>query len=639
MLDRRLSLPGTALIAVLTFLAEPVLGSVAEDSLRMALNDAVSANQRANTCMATAYRSMESSPLQALEKAHQAVVFAQASGDPLLEHRSLVCLGTIEEHMGLFNDRMTTALEALRLAQGLADPLTIALDLRELSRAYRALGRSDLAVEEARNSLAVMLPTRPAEEAQDAELFLVRTLSDAGHHDEALSLAMRCLGKLKDAKDAQHVARFHGGIGAVLVAQRKFSDAIVHLTQAERGIPATAPVEDRFEVQESLTKAHIGLGRTKEALNTLRMAEDLAQETGGWSYRQRVLELRYALARAENEWREATSLLERIKQANDSLLVARADMQTARLQTSFRVERKEKLNAELRDQNARSAEILEGTKLHNRVLILLSLVLCMLVVALVLTGRHGRRVTRRLKLKNAVVKRQHDEIHAKNLELQRQNLRLAETLISEEEKDLMIKEIHHRVKNNLQVVDSLLQLQTLDSADPGVAKVVREAQGRIRSMALVHEQIYRTNSGANGDLRFHLEKLVRNILAAYGAHDRISVQVDTTLPAFHMDCLLPLTLVVNELFTNAVKYAFTNQAPGRVTIVVRAAGSGYELLFHDDGPGFASSAAEGERTTFGLELVKMLAEQLNGKVRYLTGAGSTVHMTFMPDAVPMRVAS
>ena len=76
-----------------------------------------------------------------------------------------------------------------------------------------------------------------------------------------------------------------------------------------------------------------------------------------------------------------------------------------------------------------------------------------------------------------------------------------------------------------------------------------------------------------------------------------------------------------------------------LTIVVRAAGNGYELLFHDDGPGFGTQAADGQRTTFGLELVKMLAEQLNGKVRYLTGAGSTVHLTFVPDAIPLRVAS
>lgn len=624
---------------MMTFLAGPMFGSVAEDSLRMVVHDAVTANQRANACMATAYRSVESSPLQALEKAQQALVFAQASGDPVLEHKALVCLGGIEERLGLFNDRMTSALEALRLAQGLADPLTIALDLRELSKAYLMMGRSDLAVEEARNSLAVMLPTRPVEEVEDAELFLVSTLVDAGHYEEALSRAMRSLAKLKDQADPQHLARYHAGVGVVLVAQGKYSDAIVHLTQAEGGLPASAPAQDRFEVQEALTKAHIGLGRTKEARTSLGNANTVAEETGSWSHRHRILELRYGLARAENEWREAVGLLESIKQANDSLLVARADMQTARLQMSFRMEGKEKVNAELRDENARSAEIIAGTTMYNKVLLFLSLLLCVLVIALVFTGRHGRRVTRRLKLKNAVVKRQHDEIHAKNLELQRQNLRLAETLMSEEEKDLMIKEIHHRVKNNLQVVDSLLQLQTIDSADPGIAKVVREAQGRIRSMALVHEQIYRSNSGAKGDLRFHLEKLVRNILAAYGAHDRISVQVDTTLPTFHMECLLPLTLVVNELFTNAVKYAFTNHAPGRVTIVVRAAGNGYELLFHDDGPGFGTQAADGQRTTFGLELVKMLAEQLNGKVRYLTGAGSTVHLTFVPDAIPLRVAS
>lgn len=221
--------------------------------------------------------------------------------------------------------------------------------------------------------------------------------------------------------------------------------------------------------------------------------------------------------------------------------------------------------------------------------------------------------------------------------LERANKELRETMLSKEEKEVMIKEIHHRVKNNLQVVDSLLHIQGIEMADPLVGKVLRETQGRIRSMALVHDQIYRSQGLGNGDLRTHLEKLSRNILVAYGAHDRISVRVDTDLPLFRMNTLLPLTLVVNELLTNALKYAFQGQETGRIAIAVKATAGGYELRCQDDGVGMAPDHAR-ERS-FGLELVRVLAEQLNGSFRVSSGNGTTLHLDFAPDKEPMRIAS
>ncbi|MGV3638282.1 MAG: sensor histidine kinase, partial [Flavobacteriales bacterium] len=381
------------------------------------------------------------------------------------------------------------------------------------------------------------------------------------------------------------------------------------------------------------------LGRTNEAAGALRSAEQVVEGHWDWNTRTAVLDLRYDLAVAEGQWREAVALLERIKRTSDSVLYARLDMQTVRLQMIYQLDRKEKANAELRVENAKSAERIAGTLFNNRVLVALTVILSGLTVALFLTGRYSRTLARRMRLKNAVIKRQHDEIHAKNLELQRQNLRLAETLMSEEEKEMMIKEIHHRVKNNLQVVDSLLQIQCMDSNEPSVGRVLREAQGRIRSMALVHEHIYNSANGNVGDLRSHMEKLVRNVLVAHGAHDRISVAVDTNLPAFSTDTLLPLTLVVNELFTNAVKYAFPDGCTGRVSIVVRPAGSGFELLFSDDGAGMTTADGPVRHRSFGLELIRQLADQLNGEVRFLKGSGTAVSLTFNPEQPALRVAS
>ncbi|MBL7951021.1 MAG: ATP-binding protein [Flavobacteriales bacterium] len=609
------------------------------DSIRSTLEGTVSNNQRAQALVSSANRVMNNDPVEAHRFAHNALAFAEQSGDPLVEHKALVALAEAEERVGLFADHMKTTLRAVQLAQSLGDPKMIALDLRELSEAYRLNAMSDKAVEEARNALAMTLPTQTGSAVDEAHRFLIRTLLHGTEFEEAHESAERCLQRAQDKGDVMEEARLSRLIGAVLMAQKEYNDAHPYLVRAERALVKAGTANEQFEILADLAQCSMGMGRYKEAASNLQLAGTAVLVTDTWNNRYRYIELQYQLALAQGRWEEALELLKRIKERSDSVNMARLDMQMARLQMSYQLDRKEKANAELRTENARSAELIAGEKWNNRILLGMLVLLSVLAVALFFTSRHSLRLVRRMALKNAVIKKQHDEIHAKNLELQRQNLRLAETLMSEEEKEMMIKEIHHRVKNNLQVVDSLLQIQSVDSKDPGVDKVLREAQGRIRSMALVHEHIYRSAGGGKGDMQQHITQLVRNILVAHGAHDRISVSVDAPLPTFHADTLMPLTLVVNELFTNAVKYAFRERSSGRVSIIVRPAGTAYELLFSDDGAGMDAEEGLGRERSFGLELVGMLAEQLNGEVRFLKGSGTTVSLTFMPDPVPLRVAS
>ena len=640
-MHERRSLPLLLVSAFAVLFAIPwnANATAVQDSSRSAIEGTVSTNQRAQALISSANRVMDSEPVEAHRHATAALAFAERSGDPLVEHKALVALAQAEERVGLFSDHMKTTLRAVQLAQKLGDPKVIALDLRELSEAYRLNAMSDKAVEEARNALAMTLPTQTGTAVDEAHRFLINALLSNRAYAEAHSDAERCLQKARERGDVMEEARLCRSIGAILMAQRKYSDAHIYLVRAENGLQHAGTAAEQFEIQGDLAECSLGMGRNKEAATALQLAGGTLRSTDTWNNRFRYLDLQYQLALAQGRWEEALGHLKRIKDRSDSVNIARLDMQMARMQMSYQLDRKEKANADLRTENAKSAEIIAGEQLNNRMLLGMLILLSVLAVALFFTSRHGLRMARRMALKNAVIKKQHDQIHAKNLELQRQNLRLAETLMSEEEKEMMIKEIHHRVKNNLQVVDSLLQIQCIDSDEPAVGKVLREAQGRIRSMALVHEHIYRNADNGRGDLRHHIEQLVRNILVAHGAHDRISVSVETTLPSFHADTLMPLTLVVNELFTNAVKYAFHEKGTGRVTIVVRPAGDAYELLFSDDGAGMGMDEGLVRERSFGLELVRMLAEQLNGEVRFLKGHGTTVCLTFAPDKVPLRVAS
>ncbi|HMC97844.1 MAG TPA: sensor histidine kinase, partial [Flavobacteriales bacterium] len=409
--------------------------------------------------------------------------------------------------------------------------------------------------------------------------------------------------------------------------------------KAERILSGQGMAEEQFALSTDRAKALIGIGHYGEAERVLNDMGSQVPVAEFYADRSILTQLRYELALADHDWHEALMLLQNLKQQSDSLHRSQVDLKMAGLQVMYQVDRKEKDNTALRDINARNEATIVEQRTSNRYLIALGAGLLMLAVALFLTSRFSMRMVRRSRLKSEVIRRQHDEIHAKNMELQRQNMRLAETLMSEEEKEIMIREIHHRVKNNLQVVDSLLAIQCGSSDDPRLERMLREAQGRIRSMALVHEHIYRSVGMAHASLKTHLEQLARNALVAHGQHDRISVMVEATEIALPVEMLMPLSLVVNELLTNAVKYAFDGKDRGHVRIIVRPAGNGHELLFSDDGIGLDKEQPFLRERSFGLELVQVLAQQLNGEVRVLKGAGATFSMTFFPDRVALRRAS
>jgi two-component sensor histidine kinase len=178
-----------------------------------------------------------------------------------------------------------------------------------------------------------------------------------------------------------------------------------------------------------------------------------------------------------------------------------------------------------------------------------------------------------------------------------------------------LQEIHHRVKNNLQVISSLLQLQVNNIKDPQTVAIFQESQLRIRSMALIHEKLYQSDSLARIDLAEYLRDLVQLLLSTY-AQDRSRVRLELDLsPTFvSIDAAIPLGLIANELITNSLKYAFPRGRSGMIRLEMKPLPED-EFLFSavDDGVGLPDGLAIGEAASLGLRLVRMLTGQLDGQ--------------------------
>ncbi|WP_372680494.1 sensor histidine kinase [Desulfosarcina sp.] len=246
-----------------------------------------------------------------------------------------------------------------------------------------------------------------------------------------------------------------------------------------------------------------------------------------------------------------------------------------------------------------------------------------LIVAIFLGYLQQNRMIRR---KTAELRRELFERQMAEKELLVSDQQLRQSLA---EKESLLKEIHHRVKNNLQIVSSLLYLQEDYMRDAKGVEILRESQNRVKSMALIHEQLYSTADLAKIDFGRYVQGLTANLFGAYGidpARIRLNVHADDV--ALGVDMAVPCGLIINELVSNALKHAFLPGASGTIDIVIRTPHAGrIEIVVADDGIGLVELPADAEKKSLGLRLIDTLTNQLGGSLALTTENGTRFTIT------------
>ena len=219
-------------------------------------------------------------------------------------------------------------------------------------------------------------------------------------------------------------------------------------------------------------------------------------------------------------------------------------------------------------------------------------------------------------------------IAAVSLRRNRAEERLMKSL---EEKNVLIKEIHHRVKNNLQVIVSLLSMQGDRISQPDARSFHEESIARVHSMALIHESIYRADDFTDIDMGPYIRELVRMLLATYAIDEkRVEISINVKDVSLNVDRAVPCALLMNELISNSLKHGVPKDGrPGRLDLSFSRSGDRYLLVVADSGPGMDVAAFnESEQKTLGLQLVKALARQMGGSVELAVEGGSRFTVEF-----------
>ncbi|OPY25793.1 MAG: Histidine kinase [Methanocella sp. PtaU1.Bin125] len=256
----------------------------------------------------------------------------------------------------------------------------------------------------------------------------------------------------------------------------------------------------------------------------------------------------------------------------------------------------------------------------------------------------GRDITDRMRAEEAL-KRSNDLLEQRVMERTRELARAVEALhqeidehkkdeervrVSLKEKDILLKEIHHRVKNNLQIISSLLSLQARQVKEQESIDALMESQDRIRSIALIHENLYQSEGLARIDCRSYMEKLIYNLRMSYApVAENVRIVIDVADVMLDIDRAIPCGLIINELVTNSFKYAFGGECSGDIYVGLHRDPSGTNRLeVRDNGPGLPGGLAIGKTDTLGLQLVYVLVRQLEGKIEVAPGPGACYCIEF-----------
>ena len=196
------------------------------------------------------------------------------------------------------------------------------------------------------------------------------------------------------------------------------------------------------------------------------------------------------------------------------------------------------------------------------------------------------------------------------------------------EKEILLKEVHHRVKNNLQIINSILNLQSSYVTDEKTLEIINESQNRIRSMAYIHESLYQTNNFSSINFKDYIENLITNLIYSYQIGENINVVKKIGEIELLLDQAIPCGLILNEIITNSLKYAYPNQGKGNIIIEISEKNKKIEIVVEDFGIGLPSNFDIETSESLGLSLVHTLVDQIDGELIVKSDGGTKFLIIF-----------
>ena len=397
--------------------------------------------------------------------------------------------------------------------------------------------------------------------------------------------------------DSASMHLMQGNLASTLFSMGEVERALEYAGAFLASPRADDDLPHKANVLITLSRAQAAEGRNSEALGTINQALELSRSRGFREQAANATQQLSAIQEAMGDHRTALATFRTFHSLYDTLYSREKDERITELLTEYEVARKDAAIDLLQAEN----------ELARRNQWLLGLgVLLLLVASGAILGRvrSRQRHIRVLEEKNRTISGMLDE------------------------KEYLIREIHHRVKNNLQMISSLLQLQSRYMTEPGAVEALAEGESRVKSMAIIHHHLYSRDDVSSVDVQGYVESLCEQVLSSFsapGAEVEVELRREVAPLRLDVSVMVPLGLILNELVTNAFKYAFVGRDRGTITIRLTTRGEGLELLVQDDGVGMDPGMA---RSGFGTRMIGAFLKKLGAEMdtQVLDGTRVTIHV-------------
>ncbi len=506
-------------------------------------------------------------------------------------------LGKIYGRQNMLDLSIANLTEAIKIQERLKDSTAVGANENGLGIMYKQLKQYGKAREHFASALAIF----KALNREGAQLSILNNLAGISEFEGDYEKAIAGYEKL--IKIANNNPRYKQVLGITFnnigLSQKKMGDhgaAYDSFRKASSYFDKSDNSKEALSILANLAFTSFDLGRTSQSEKYLSQYLEPAQEKKLFDGLMQAYILKGKLARQKGDAEDVYSWMQKAISFQDSVNSKRNEQVSLELAAKYEDEKKEGEIKLLNKENEIAALELEASERRSLVLGLGVGMLGLLSFFIYIFYRKTQSQA---------------EVIAGSLA----------------EKEVLLKEIHHRVKNNLQFISSLLGLQTEHVKDKGALGALEEGQNRVQSMALIHQNLYQEDNLKGVDLREYFTKLTRGLFDSYNVRKgQIRLDMDIEHIGLDVDTVVPLGLIVNELVSNALKYAFPGDRRGSILVTLKEEGQKLKLIVRDDGVGMSDAQKEALGSSFGYRLVSLLKDQLRAELHIDATMGTTVKM-------------
>lgn len=525
-------------------------------------------------------------------------------------------LSVVSRLKGNLRNALTYAIDAIDAMKKTGSDASEGYFYASLGSAYAELGRTTESVRYYQRSLASM-----HDQNEDAKMTSLKMLSEElikkGHVKEVLNLA-----KSYDTKEMRGFGRkilatirgnSYAATGNYRLAERYYLEMVKWQSTLRTSNFHWA--DSYYTIGEFYIRVHA----YKKAEYYLQKVVDIQKGSFPLSKITNTYLYLYQADSAQNNLGTAITNYKHYKTLSDSLQNATRNKNIQEILIEYETTQKDQENELLRKESALQKNELHRAALTTRITIG-GLIALSFIIALLFYSFRNRKKASQLMLSHQ------QEITLKNDSLQHLIERQAKLL---SEKEWLIKEIHHRIKNNLQVITSLLNAQSHYLHDDAALKAIRDSQNRIQSISLIHQKLFQSESVALVNISSYTTELMKFLCDTFHVDQRIQFEFD--IPAIELDVVqaMPIGLIINEAITNIIKYAFPEGGYGKVSISLSDRdGENYHFEIRDNGIGLPGGPDYQHSQSLGMTLMKGLGEQLGGTVSIESDHGVRVRVQF-----------